>query len=186
MNKGIPSKEEIKHFYSLGYSMKEIGEYLGYSVGKIHKYFHLYNIKPRNWGSNNEFAKIKISNSKKGKPAPNKNKKLSEVTKKKMSEAKTKKGVGHKKKRKDGYISVYFPDHPKSNKDGYIMEHDLIMECYIGRWLKEDEIVHHINRKRDDNRIENLKLMSKKEHARYHMLDRYNNGRSEDLSTKHF
>lgn len=95
-----------------------------------------------------------------------------------MSIAHTKKGIGHKKKRKDGYIAIYFPDHPKSNKEKYIMEHDLIMECYIGRWLKEEEIVHHINHKRDDNRIENLKLMTKKEHARLHMLERK---RKEDI-----
>lgn len=89
-----------------------------------------------------------------------------------MSIAKTKKGIGHKKIRQDGYIAIYFPDHPKSTKEGYIMEHDLIMECYIGRWLKEKEVVHHINHKRDDNRIENLQLMTTSEHARLHMLER--------------
>jgi hypothetical protein len=133
----------------------------------------------------NEFARKKVSQSKKGKISPLRGKKLSkehieklknkivsEETKEKISIAHTKKGIGHKKKRKDGYIAIYFPDHPKSNKEKYIMEHDLIMECYIGRWLKEDEIVHHINHKRDDNRIENLKLMTKKEHARLHMLER--------------
>lgn len=46
------------------------------------------------------------------------------------------------------------------------------MECYIGRWLKEKEVVHHINHKRDDNRIENLQLMTTSEHARLHMLER--------------
>ena len=182
MNKGTPTKEELIKYYSLGFSMKEIGDYLGYSTGKIHKYFHLYNITPRKWGSDNEYAKIKISSSMKGRPSPNKNNKLSEETKKRISEAHTKKGIGHKKKRTDGYIAIYFPDHPKSNKEGYIMEHDLIMECYIGRWLKEDEVVHHINKKRNDNRIENLKLLTKKEHARLHMIERNNNERSEDLS----
>ena len=109
----------------------------------------------------------------KGRPSPRKNKKLSEETKLKLSIAKTTKGVGHKKTRKDGYNYIYFPDHPKSTKDGYIMEHDLIMECYIGRWLKPDEVVHHKNKIRNDNRIENLELMTFKEHARLHLLERY-------------
>lgn len=174
MNKSIPDKEEISKLYFLGYSMKEIGDYLGYSAGKIHKYFHLYNIVPRNFGGNNEFARIKISNSLKGKPSPRKNTKLSESTKEKISKANTQKGIGHKKTRKDGYNYIYFPDHPKSTKEGYIMEHDLIMECFIGRWLKEDKVVHHINHIRNDNRIENLKLMTHKEHARLHMLERFN------------
>ena len=30
-----------------------------------------------------------------------------------MSESKIKGGIGHKKKRTDGYIAVYFPDHPQ-------------------------------------------------------------------------
>lgn len=172
MNKTIPNKEQLIEYYSKGYSMKEIGELLGYSVGKIYKYFKIYEIKPRNWGSNNEFAKIKISNAMKGRPSPTKNRKMSDETKKKLSIAKTKKGVGHKKTRKDGYISIYFPDHPKSNKDGYIMEHDLIMECKIGRWLKPKEVVHHKNKIRNDNRIENLELMTSREHAKLHALER--------------
>lgn len=191
MNNNFPTKEELSKYYALGYSMKEIGEYLGYSAGKIHKYFHIYHIKPRQWGMKNEFARKKALQSKKRKTSSLRGKKISkehieklknkivsEETKKKMSIAHTKKGIGHKKKRKDGYIAIYFPDHPKSNKEKYIMEHDLIMECYIGRWLKEEEIVHHINHKRDDNRIENLKLMTKKEHARLHMLERK---RKEDI-----
>lgn len=172
MNKSIPKKEDLIRYYLSGYSMKEIGETLGFSTGKIHKYFHIYNIEPRNWGSNNEFARIKMSKSLKGRTSPRKNIRLSEEEKRKLSIAKTKKGIGHKKKRKDGYNYIYFPDHPKCTKDGYIMEHDLIMECYIGRWLKEKEVVHHINHKRDDNRIENLQLMTTSEHARLHMLER--------------
>lgn len=182
MNRSIPKKEELSKWYSLGYSMKEIGNYLGYSTGKIHKYFKIYEIEPRNWGSNNSFAKIKISNAQKGKKYALGTKRTEEQ-KKNLSEAKRLKGIGCKKRRADGYIAIHFPDHPKSNKDGYIMEHDLIMECFIGRWLKDDEVVHHKNKIRDDNRIENLQLMTFKEHARLHMIERHSKG-DDDLSTK--
>lgn len=113
MNNNFPTKEELSNYYALGYSMKEIGEYLGYSAGKIHKYFHIYNIKPRQFGMKNEFARKKVSQSKKGKISPLRGKKLSkehieklknkivsEETKKKISIAHTKKGIGHKKKEK--------------------------------------------------------------------------------------
>lgn len=169
-NMRIPNKEELNKFYSLGYSMKDIADSLGMSVGKIHKYFVIYEIKPRKYL--NEKAKKKIS-------VANKNNthfkgyKHTEEAKEKMRIAKLKKGVGYKKTRSDGYVSIYFPDHPKSNKDGMIMEHDLVMECFIGRWLEDDEVVHHKNKKRNDNRIENLELMTKREHARLHMIERY-------------
>lgn len=52
------------------------------------------------------------------------------------------------------------------------MEHDLVMECIIGRHLKDDEVVHHKNKIRNDNRKENLELMTFKEHAALHMKER--------------
>ena len=59
---------------------------------------------------------------------------------------------------KDGYIIVYSPNHPNKKHDNYVFEHRLVMERKLGRYLKSKEVIHHINGKRDDNRIENLML----------------------------
>lgn len=84
---------------------------------------------------------------------------------------------GHEKRRGDGYIKVYSPDHPQCTADGYVMKHILVMERKIGRFMTKDECVHHINHVRDDNRIENLLLMTKSEHASMHMKERHENRR---------
>jgi hypothetical protein len=46
------------------------------------------------------------------------------------------------------------------------------MEASIGRHLEKDEAVHHINRDRKDNRLENLQLMTHREHAQLHAFER--------------
>lgn len=84
---------------------------------------------------------------------------------------------GHEKKRSDGYIKVYVPGHPNCTEDGYVMKHILVMERAIGRYLKKGECVHHINRIRDDNRIENLQLMTLSEHMSMHAKERHNQRR---------
>ena len=59
---------------------------------------------------------------------------------------------------KDGYILVYQPDHPNARANGYVLEHRRVMADNIGRPLTDEEVVHHINGIRDDNRPENLEL----------------------------
>ena len=44
----------------------------------------------------------------------------------------------------------------------------IVMEKHIGRYLKPDEVVHHINRNKRDNSIQNLLLMTKSTHRSLH------------------
>lgn len=67
-----------------------------------------------------------------------------------------------------GYKYILFPEHPKATKAGYVLEHRLIMEKHIGRYLNENECVHHINENTLDNRIENLEVVSPAEHVKIH------------------
>jgi len=69
---------------------------------------------------------------------------------------------------KSGYIYIYLPDHPNANSDGYVAEHRLIMEEHLGRYLTPDEVVHHINGLRWDNRLENLEVLDKHKHHHAH------------------
>lgn len=49
-----------------------------------------------------------------------------------------------------------------------VPEHRHIIEQHLSRKLSDDEVVHHINGDKKDNRIENLQVMTKKEHLQFH------------------
>jgi transposase len=60
----------------------------------------------------------------------------------------------------DGYKLLVM----KNNKRPYYPEHRYIMEQHIGRKLKKNEVVHHIDGDTLNNDINNLKLMTAKQH----------------------
>ena len=80
---------------------------------------------------------------------------------------------GGKTIHKSGYVLIRAKDHPFVNKNNYILEHRLVMEKYLGRFLEKHEDVHHINGIKHYNRIKNLILLTKSKHAQYHTTERH-------------
>lgn len=72
-----------------------------------------------------------------------------------------------------GYRLVFEPNHPMATKAGYVPEHRLVVMNILGRMLEKDEIVHHINGNKLDNRFDNLQIIS-----------RHDIGKAEKLNTE--
>lgn len=84
-------------------------------------------------------------------------------------------GRHHEFRDEYGYIWVTAPSgHPRATKSvrgkytGYVKRCVLVTELSLGRLLLAGEAVHHINGCKDDDRIENLSVMSLTEHSRLH------------------
>lgn len=63
--------------------------------------------------------------------------------------------------------------HPrKSNRKGgnYVFEHILVVEKHLGRFLEKHELVHHIDKNKQNNNIENLYLFSGKDNKESYQL----------------
>lgn len=135
---------QIKNMYESGMTQVEIAELLGVSQKVVWRFMKNNSIKPRvaakrdQTGANNHNWNGGISVNEKG------------------------------------YIKVRCPDHPRE-QNGYVFEHILVAERTIGRYLKfyenchpNNEIVHHNNEIKNDNRPENLKVMTHSDHIKLH------------------
>lgn len=72
----------------------------------------------------------------------------------------------------NGYRVLYEPLHPRAmtnrNWLGYVYEHIKVAEDSLHRDLRADEIVHHLNGDRSDNRASNLLVIPKSQHSKIH------------------
>ncbi len=76
-------------------------------------------------------------------------------------------------KNADGYTKVRVGhEHPLADPNGYAYEH-LVIWCAAGNSRPDsNSILHHRNGDKSDNRLENLRLLSRSEHNALHNAER--------------
>lgn len=79
-------------------------------------------------------------------------------------------GFTFSKNRNNKYKLIYQPEHPNSDKKGYVREHRLVIENNIGRYLLDNEVVHHIDGNTLNNDLSNLQILSRGDHTRLHLF----------------
>lgn len=77
---------------------------------------------------------------------------------------------GGRKKSTGGYIEVLSPGHPRANPDGYVLEHILVAEKALGRYLPEGAVVHHVDGNKANNANSNLVICP--DNTYHHILHR--------------
>jgi len=66
------------------------------------------------------------------------------------------------------YLRAYVPEHPGANRHGYVQYHRAVMENHLGRLLRDDEVVHHLDGNPHHNDIGNLVVLNPSDHAAIH------------------
>jgi len=73
----------------------------------------------------------------------------------------------------EGYVKVRVGKaHPLADPNGYAHEHYLVWVSAGNRFPRKGEVIHHANEQKDDNRLENLKMITRSEHNAHHNKDK--------------
>ena len=78
----------------------------------------------------------------------------------------------------EGYWRVHRPNHPRAGVRGYVKRCILVLEKEMGRSLLPNEVPHHKNGNKADDRKGNLVVMESREHKRFHCLEKHQNWRT--------
>lgn len=70
-----------------------------------------------------------------------------------------------------GYVAVYEPEHPIAMADGYVLQHRKVA-WDAGQLRDPLDEVHHRNKDRSDNRLENLVVIPVAQHRAHHAAER--------------
>lgn len=166
-------KERVVDMYLNKMSIPEISKYLGTSNSLVYYYLKKAGIRLRSRKEAINLVKHKISATHKGVKRV-----FTEEWKRHISDGQKRRWKGRVKgcDIHNGYFRLTV-----GGNSGRLL-HVVVMEEQLGRRLNKDEVVHHINGDRRDNRIENLKLMSRAEHSRLHAKERQEKGQCYDIS----
>ena len=70
----------------------------------------------------------------------------------------------------EGYVKVRVgKEHPFADSNGYAYEHLIVWASCGKPKPREDQILHHRNGDKTDNRVENLEIMQRADHSRLHI-----------------
>ena len=69
---------------------------------------------------------------------------------------------------KEGYKQIFCPKSSEARSNGFAPEHRVKASQKIGRPIRGNEVVHHIDGNKHNNRIGNLKVMTRSQHCKLH------------------
>ena len=72
-----------------------------------------------------------------------------------------------------GYIRVYRPDCPNADtRDGEAKRSHVVWWLHTGQGVAPGMVLHHRNRNKTDDRVENLMYLTNEQHSRLHLAER--------------
>lgn len=81
--------------------------------------------------------------------------------------------MSHRVRVLNGYRVLYRPEHERAmaneNWKGFVYEHIVIAQEFLGRSLREEEVIHHLDGDRANNRSGNLLVLERGQHTKLHM-----------------